>query len=343
MNTKFLVALAAAAFAADMTASAQLTSVDLSSYARVGRYDLPTAANTPGATNQLALEASAVTYNRDTGTLFLVGDEGTGVVQVSKTGQLINSMNLTPGVRAQGTSFDDTEGLTYAGNGQFVLTEERYRQLDLFTYAPGTTLTNANVQKVKLGTTIGNVGLEGVSYDRATGGYILVKETGPQGIFQTTANFATGTASNGSPTTVNSVNLFAPALINLLDLADVYALSNLTALDGLTDSSHLILLSQESGKLVEVDRQGNIFSSLTLVGDADNPLSIVEQGNEGVTFDELGNMYVVNEGGGGANRPQLWVYAPVPEPGTWVLLTLGFSALGISAARRRRGNGIPAA
>ena len=56
------------------------------------------------AGNLLAQEASAVTYDWDTGTLFVAGDGGTSVVQVTKTGQLIDSMTLAPGASPQGTS-----------------------------------------------------------------------------------------------------------------------------------------------------------------------------------------------------------------------------------------------
>ena len=58
----------------------------------------------------LAQEASAVTYDWDTDTLFVVGDGGTSVVQLSKTdGHLINSMTLAPGPSPQGTDFYDTD------------------------------------------------------------------------------------------------------------------------------------------------------------------------------------------------------------------------------------------
>ena len=80
--------------------------------------------------------------------------------------------------------FSDTEGITYAGGGKFVFTEERLRQLVQFSYAAGTTLTRATTQTVKPGTTVGNIGLEGVSADPRTGGFIVVKETQPLGIFQ---------------------------------------------------------------------------------------------------------------------------------------------------------------
>lgn len=289
-----------------------VSSIDLSTYVRIGRYDLPEPTRTTAPTNNLlAQEASAVTYNKDTDTLFVVGDGGRAIVQVSKTGQLIDSMTLAPGSSPQGTEFYDTEGLTYVGDGKFVLIEERDRQANLFTYTPGTTLTRSNVQTVKLGTTVGNIGIEGISYDPQTGGFIAVKEVTPEGIFQTNIDFAAGTASNGSATTVNSTDLFNPALAGLADFADVFALSNLSALNGQPDSSRLLILSQESGKIVNIDRTGNISSSLTIVSDAGNPLSVVDQGNEGITVDKDGLIYVVNEeGGGDIDHPQLWVYAP---------------------------------
>ncbi|WP_373544700.1 SdiA-regulated domain-containing protein [Chamaesiphon sp.] len=296
-----------------------LAGIDLSTYTRIGRYDLPEPTRTTApAGSLLAQEVSAVTYNVDTDTLFVVGDGSKSIVQVDKTGKLIDSMTLAAGGSPQGTEFYDLEGLTYIGGGKFVMVEERDRQAVSFTYVKDTTLTRANTQTVKLGTTIGNIGIEGISYDPQTNGYIAVKEESPQGVFQTTINFAAGTASNGAPTTVNSTNLFDPALAGLSDLADVYALSNVTALNGQADAGNLLLLSQASGKIVEVDRTGKILSSLTIATDAGNPLSVADQQHEGLTVDKNGNLYVVSENGGGSiDRPQLWVYAPstgTPNP-----------------------------
>ena len=293
-------------------AQAAVTSVDLSTYVRIGRYDLPEPTRTAAPVNSLlAQEASAVTYNWDTDTLFVVGDGGTSVVQVTKTGQLINSMTLAPGSSPQGTDFYDPEGLAYIGNGTFVMTEERDRQVVKFTYVAGGTLHRSDAQTVKLGTFVQNIGLEGVSYDPSTGGFILVKETQPEGIFQTGIDFAAGTATNGSPTTVNSVNLFDPALANLLDFADVFSLSILPSLSGLADYNNLLVLSQESGKIVNIDRTGLINSSLTIVSDPGNPLDAVAQQHEGLTMDRDGVLYTVSENGGGDfDHPQLWVYAP---------------------------------
>jgi uncharacterized protein YjiK len=288
-------------------------SIDLSRYVRVARYNLPEPTRTtpPDGTSLLAQEASAVTYDWDTDTLFVAGDGGTSIVQVTKTGVLINSMTLAPGQSPQGTEFYDTEGLTYVGGGKFVMTEERDRQVVLFTYVAGTTLHRADTQTVKLGTTIGNIGLEGVTYDPSTGNYILVKEKEPEAIFITSVDWAAGTASNGSPTTDESVNLFDPSLVGTLDFSDVYALSNLPSLSGDPTYNQLLILSQESGQIVQIDRAGNVKHRMSLVADPGDVISIPDMTIEGITMDRDGVLYLADEDGGGdANHPQLWVYAP---------------------------------
>ncbi len=286
--------------------------VDLSTYVLVARYDLPEPTRTAAPANSvLAQEVSGVTYNWDTDTLFVVGDGGTSVVQVSKTGQLIDSMTMAQGGSPQGTAFYDPEGITYIGNGKFVMTEERDRQAVEFTYTAGTVLDRNGVKTVDLGTFVQNIGLEGLTYDPSTGGFIFVKESGPEGIFQTGIDFAAGTATNGSADTTNSVDLFDPALVGLSDFADVFALSNLPSLNGTTQAGHLLVLSQEEGKIVQIDRAGQVQSSLTIVSNPGNPLSVPAQQHEGLTMDRDGNLYVVSENGGGDfDHPQLWVYAP---------------------------------
>ncbi|MFT4049630.1 MAG: lamin tail domain-containing protein [Solirubrobacterales bacterium] len=297
--------------------AAPLTGVDLSNYRRVARYALPTPTNSAApAGSLLAQEASSVTYDWDTDTLFVVGDGGTSVVQVSKTGALIDSMSLAAGSSPAGNEFYDTEGIAYVGGGQFVITEERYRQIDRFTYVAGATLQRSDAKTVKLGTTIGNVGLEGVTRDPATGNYIAVKEADPQGIFETSVDWDAGTATNGSPVTDNPTNLFDPAPLGLGDLSDVFALRNVSTLTG-ADADHLLITSQESGKVKEVTRTGVVDSTLTLRTDPSDVISVPAMTCEGSTMDNDGNLYVVCEAAGGdAQSPQLWVYQPSSTPNT---------------------------
>lgn len=316
--------------------------VDLTSYVRVGRYDLPEPTRTtpPDSTNRLAQEASAITYNWDTDTLFILGDGGTAIVQTDKTGQLINTMTLASGSSPQGTEFYDPEGLAYVGNGKFVLVEERDRQVVRFSYTAGTTLNRSSTETVKIGTSIGNVGIEGISYDPKTSGFIAVKEISPEGIFQTGIDFSAGTATNGSPTTTNSTDLFDPTLLQLADFADVFSLSNVPYFNGFSDYSNILVLSQETGRIVETDRSGNVLSRLTIATDLGNPLSVADQQHEGMAMDWQGNLYVVSENGGGSiDYPQLWVYTKSTTPNqapTAVQITNGLTSLAEATSTTNR-------
>lgn len=279
--------------------------IDLSLYVLVGQYDLPTPVNSAAPTgSELALEASSVTYNWDTDTLFVIGDEGTSLVQISKTGVLIDSMTLPQGAGA----FEDTEGLAYLGDGMFAVVEERTRTVIKFEYTGGTTLDAAATEEVVLGTTIGNIGLEGIAVDPFGAGFILVKELNPLGVFETTLDFANGTASNGSPTTENSVDLFDPALLGVSDLSDVFALSAIPGFAGTESEDNIFVISQEAGRIVQVNRDGTIVNTLNIAAGPGATLSVADQGHEGLTIDRDGTLYVVNEGGGGSGVPQLWVY-----------------------------------
>ncbi len=301
---------------ATVTIVAAVVGVDLSTYVRNGRYGLPEWRRTPlppgtAAHNLLCDEASAVTYNWDTDTLFISCDGGRSITQVSKTGRLIDTMSLDLLVGApQGTTFYDPEGITYLGSGQFVISEERDRQLVKFTYAAGTTLTRENAQTVDLGTFDDNTGTEGLSWDPQTNGFIVLKEKTPIGVFQTNVDFTTGAATNGSATSVNSTNLFDTKLLGLTDVADVFTFSNIPSMASQPQVGNLLIVGQEDAKILNVTRTGVIHSTLNITADAGDLISPPNMQHEGITMDRAGNIYVVNENGGGSIEfPELWVYS----------------------------------
>jgi uncharacterized protein YjiK len=286
VNRLSIVFASALACALSPSAQAQFS---LSNYSVSASYPLPT---TP------ASEASAVTFNWNSGSLFVLGDEGDALVEVDAKGNQLSVMTLT--------GFDDTEGLTYIGNNQFVLLEERLQDAYLLTYQPGGSVDRTALKSASLGDTVGNVGLEGISFDPISGAFVAVKEKTPQQALKAVIDFTAGTAQ--------VTNLFTPNL-GVLDLSDVQHLSTVPGLVGTPDAENLLIYSQESLLLMEVDPMGNILSSLDF--SAFSPVA------EGVTIGPDGTIYIVSE------EPTLHVLTPIPAPGS-------MSVLGLALMMRRR-------
>lgn len=252
----------------------------------LGRYSLSSTFALPTST---ASESSAITWNWDSDTLFVLGDEGDHITELSRSGQVLGSMALS--------GFNDTEALTYTGNGRFVIGEERLQDVYQLSYQAGATVARGSLKTVSLGPTVGNVGLEGISYDRSNGQFVTVKEKSPQAVQFGSIDFDNGTHTMTS--------LFTPNL-GVLDLADVQVLPG---------SGNLLVFSQESSRLLEVSRSGVVLSSLDF--------SALSGSTEGVTITADGTIYLTDE------TPKVYVFsaAPVPEPETYALMLAGLAAL----------------
>jgi uncharacterized protein YjiK len=284
--TLALATLSTAAFAQFNLANYQLTST-------VGYPSLPD--------ND---ELSGVTYNWDNGRLYAVEDEGLRIFEFDTAGNYLSSMQL----QNAGT---DPEGITYIGGGQFLVAEVRIQDIYRITYTAGGTLNRTGLPTFDVGATVGNIGLEGISYDPISGKVYGAKEKTPQGIYTISGlNLATMTGG--------SVSMLTPSL-GTLDLSDVQVLSTVSALVGSGDQSNLLVLSQESNLLLEVDQAGNILSQLNLAGFDSSSI-------EGVTIDANGTIYLVSE------DPKMFILN-VPEPTAVALVMLGG---GLMALRLRK-------
>ncbi len=286
-------------------ASAQ-TSIQLQHYQVTGNHLLDTRGG-------MGLEASAVTYARDRGTLFFVGDEGLGVIEITRTGQTLGSMAF--GWAGTGSTNHDAEGLTYLGNGVLVLVEERLQDAYRFHYAAGESIALASTAWASIGPTVGNVGTEGISVDPRNGSFVSVKQDNPQAVLAGSLNFAPG----GGSSTMSAL-FDADARLGLNSLSDVQTLSPVDALIGTPAAGNLLILSLDSRRLVEVDRTGQLLSSLDLSG-------VTAQAIEGLTIDEKGVIYLVAEDSGTANSRLFVLTSPVPEPGTVALMLVGLGVL----------------
>lgn len=296
----------------------------LGGYQLVGIHALPT--NSPRPFSAPQFEASAVTWNPDTNTLFMLGDGGGFVMETTLSGTPIGYMSFASGSSPHANEFYDPEGLAYVGGGRFVMTEERYRTAVQFTYVAGSMLQRAQTSTVKLGTTVGNTGLEGLTFDPVTGGYIFVNERSGSGasqnVFQTGIDFGAGTATNGGPGTLDNAALFPAANVGFPSLNDVYALANVFG----TGTTNLLVLTH--GAVAEMTRGGTLLATLALPG--------IGAGYqvEGMTLDAAGNLYLVSDNGDAGMNSALLVYAPIPEPETWLFLASGLAVAGRLARRR---------
>jgi len=332
MVTKFATRFGAIALACVACVPAHAAMLDLSRY------------NVALTTDLGVGEASAITYNWDQDSLFVVGDE-TGAGQFTKTGVRLPTEDLL------GNGLGDTEGVTYVGGGKYVIADERTMDMSLIgvrnTVDQGGGVTRifytdqfnfdtgeliAPTYSLSGGVNVGNVGLEGISYDPITGNYFAVKENSPQGVFMVDPNF--DDVSLGSHTA-----LFDPALLGLITISDIQVLSTVPGFSGRGFEENLLILSQSSQKLLEVTRTGEVLSSFDLSG-ITGPGGFNIRTVEGVTIDFDGNIYLAAELGGGTsgNSSALIVLsAPaVPEPATWAMMIGGFAMVGGAIRRRNR-------
>ena len=167
--------------------------------------------------------------------------------------------------------------------------------MSLFTYVAGATLTRGDTKTVKLGI---------VRREHRDRGHLVrpvdqraVRQGLPRGQGDSTAGdlpveHRLHGADRDQPAeparSGRAENLFPPAdATGLTDFSDVFALSNLSTVSGPLASDFLII-SQEAGKIDELDRNGNVLSSLTIHTDPGNPLTVSDQQDEGVRWTMTG-------------------------------------------------------
>jgi uncharacterized protein YjiK len=329
LTIAFALAIVALLTVAISSASAAVNTVNLAQYKRIARHPLPLPPGTTAPANSLlAEEASGVTYDPANEHLYVVGDGGTSVVEVDKEGHLLSSMTLAPEAgRPSGETFYDTEGIAYFGTPaassepELVITEERESKLDLFTYVPNGELHRSGSKTVTIGKPNDNIGIEGVTNDPLNPGHMIaIKESGPERIYSTDINWdatpPTATNFEAEGTGPGEGELFPASDVGTLDFSDVYALANVPGISE-AEKENLLVISQESGEVVNISRSGHVNSRLAELAEPSDTISVPDMTNEGVTMDQNGNLYIVDEDGGGSQEhPQMWVYEPQGNNGT---------------------------
>ena len=218
--------------------------------------------------------ASGITYNRDNDHLYVVLNGPTIILELTQQGELVRKINLI--------GFEDTEGIVWLEENRFAVIEERRRRLVLLTLPRQiNSLTYKMCQHYLVDDKPArNKGLEGLTWDATQQRFIVAKERKPRRLYQLPAPYIL------EP--VAQVVIPWDVQRNSLGLDDISGLYH----SPITD--HLLLLSDESKAVVEVDSCGREVSRMDLKEGKSGLDHDVFQ-PEGITGDGCGNLYVCSE------------------------------------------------
>ncbi|AGE27966.1 MULTISPECIES: SdiA-regulated domain-containing protein [Pseudomonas] len=215
-------------------------------------------------------EASDVSYNPQSKTLFSVMGKNPFLVELSLQGDVLRKMPLN--------GWNNPEALTVMENGLMAVVDERQHSLTIVKVDASTTALNkADFPSYDLGPSRDqNKAFEAVAWDPRNQQLVLGEER-PPALFTW--------KSDGSQTLVGDKQKLTS---NELDVRNLSAL----AVDPRT--GHLLVLSADSHLLLELDEHGKQVSFMTVLGGFNGLKNTIPRA-EGVTMDDEGNLYMVSE------------------------------------------------
>lgn len=222
---------------------------------------------------------SGITYDYDQDRLLAItNNTPMELLVLSKAGEIVSRYPLV--------DFKDTEGLAYLGHGRVAVADEDLQRLHVITLpaeAGPIKADDSHFISLEINLTNTNKGFEGVTYDAEHDRLFAIKERDPRQLFEVTGM-------------INSIG--APLKIKVADLTSwvdrsVFA-RDLS--DGYYDATtgHMLILSDQSKSITELDRDGNFVSIRSLRGGITEMKDSAPQA-EGMTMDGDGNLYVVSE------------------------------------------------
>lgn len=215
-------------------------------------------------------EASDLTYNPETKTLFSVMGKNAFLVELNLEGDVLRKMPLN--------GWSNPEGVAYLSGGRMAITDERQHLMTVVQVTPDTKALNlADWPQFDLGPSANqNKGFEGIAWDPRRN-QILLGEERPAAMF-TLKSDAEGKWQG------DKVKL-AYTTLNL---------RNLSALGVDPRTGNTLVLSADSHMLLELDPTGKQVSFMTLLGGMNGLKDTIPRA-EGVAMDESGTIYMVSE------------------------------------------------
>ncbi|BBP73512.1 DNA-binding protein [Pseudomonas sp. Seg1] len=215
-------------------------------------------------------EASDLSYNPQTKTLFSVMGKNPFLAELNLQGDVLRKMPLV--------GWSNPEGLTVMENGLMAIVDERQHLLSIVKVDADTRELNiANFPKYDLGPSKDqNKAFEAITWDPRNH-QLLLGEERPPALFTW--------KSDGSQTLNGDKQKLA---------SDELDIRNLSALAIDPRTGHTLVLSADSHLLLELDEKGEQVSFMTLLGGFNGLKNTIPRA-EGVTMDEAGTLYMVSE------------------------------------------------
>jgi uncharacterized protein YjiK len=214
-------------------------------------------------------EASDVAYDPQTKTLFSVMGKNPFLVELNLQGDVLRKMPLV--------GWSNPEGVTVLGDGRLAIVDEREHLIVIVKVNADTRELNiADFPKYDLGPSKDqNKAFEAVTWDPSNQQLVLGEER-PPALFTW--------KGDGKVLTGDKLKLASHAL----DMRNLSAL----AIDPRT--GHMLALSADSHLLLELDKNGEQVSFITLLRGFNGLKNTIPRA-EGVTMDEAGTLYMVSE------------------------------------------------
>ena len=215
-------------------------------------------------------EASDLSFNPQTRTLFAVMGKNPFLVELTLDGDVLRKIPLV--------GWENPEGLAVLENGLIAIVDERNHDLTLVKVDASTsTLNHDDFPSYDLGKSVkSNKGFEAIAWDPMRQRLIIGEERPPR-LFTWSAD-GRGPLKGGK---------------QLLP-SDELDLRNLSGMSIDPRTGHTLLLSADSNMLLELDETGGQVSFMTLLGGFNGLKDRIPRA-EGVAMDEHGTLYMVSE------------------------------------------------
>lgn len=224
--------------------------------------------------------ASELTFNPNTRTLFTVLNQENQIVELSLTGNVLRTIDVT--------GVNDMEGITYIDGNRFVIADEHDSRLILADIDPkALTLNVAGLPTIRLGINeTSNKNFEGVSWDDRKKTLIVVKERDPKYVVSVKGLVNASNHDGALNLEIESQHKYDRML--------AWAMRDLSAVKYLGQSGHTLLLSEESKLVKEFDEHAKPLGAMVLWAGFHGLTRNIPQA-EGITVDDNNNIYIISE------------------------------------------------